>query len=191
MRETLLSLAVVTMAAVSPAQGQCKQESFGATGSDHAKEGIARVELAIQESRITSRIPDLECVCYMQGAGQGYGGPGIPGSRSIRGEKVQIVLRHRGEMAPLAEASWSTKFPSEVRGGLAYTVGSNAEYFLPAEVSAEDILIKLLHLNVFTPEDLSQLTSSGIPEVRVGAASNLADRSANQIGDYGSGFRGP
>jgi hypothetical protein len=43
-------------------------------------------------------------------------------------------------------------------------------------VSGEDLLTRLLHLSVFTADDLAELAHSDIPEVRIGAAANLTDQ---------------
>jgi hypothetical protein len=69
----------------------------------------------------------------------------------------------------LAEASWSTGFPGQIDG-------ASPPGFLGAEVRGEDLLAKLLHLSVFTPDDLAELANSSIPEVRSGAAANLTDQ---------------
>lgn len=131
---------------------------------------VAYVKHLIQEPRITARLPGLECVSEIAKSWRGYG---IPGAHSVgtaltlNGETVTIKLK-QGQNT-LAEASWSTEFPSRAYG--------SGERFLPAKVSGEDLLIKLFRLGVFTSEDLAELVHSRTREVRIAAAANLTDQS--------------
>jgi hypothetical protein len=132
-----------------------------------ASESIARMNLAILEPRIRSRVLGLKCVTGTLQTRRDYSSfVGAPGF-SVAGEKVTIRLDQDG--STLAEGSWSTLFP-----GTLYR--SKAPSFLGAQVSGEDVLVKLLHLSAFSAEDLAELAHSSIPEVRIGAAANLADQ---------------
>ena len=140
-------------------------------------ESIARIELAILEPRIQSRLPNLKCVSNTSQTTRGYvryyprfGPPPLPGSTAdllVYGENVTIKLEK--DDRTLAEASWSTVFPPSINP-------ATPPAFLGAEVRGEDLMAKLLHLSVFTPDDLAELAHSSIPEVRSGAAANLIDQ---------------
>jgi Ankyrin repeats (3 copies) len=137
-------------------------------------DSIARIKMAILEPRIQSRLPDLKCVSNTSQISQGYANDysryyGGPGGRTalVYGENVTIKLEK--DDRTLAEASWSTGFPVQIDG-------ATPPSFLGAEVRGEDLMAKLLHLSVFTPDDLAELAHSSIPEVRGGAAANLTDQ---------------
>lgn len=82
------------------------------------------------------------------------------------GESVFVVLSQAEKT--LAEKHWSTGFT---------TLSDFPVRFWPAGVHGEDLLAELLHSAVFTQDDLAQLSSSEIPEVRQAAVRNLTDQS--------------
>jgi hypothetical protein len=126
---------------------------------------IARIKLSIQEHCIKSHFPRIQCAANVSNIGAIYSniqGGKIAGPMS--GEFVSIKLIQNGVV--LAEASWATAFPKK-----ASSIG-----FLRADVSGEDLLKKLLQRSEFVPEDLAELFSSSIPEVRIAAAANLNDQ---------------
>ena len=131
--------------------------NLGALTSDTG-ESIARIRLAIQEPRIRNRLPQIVFTPRVGPRSQAYTGG------TMEGESVTFVLSQAGET--LVEKNWKTAFP-----GATLRLG-----FLPAGVHAEDLLAELLHRAVFTQDDLAELSSSEIPEVRDAAVWNLTDQ---------------
>ena len=139
----------------------------------NAKESIARIRLAIREPRINARFPGLECDAEVspirhaytwQSAFRPFGASGS--EEVVLGEEVTINLRQGG--TSLIKRTWSTNFP--------YTIQPPVPTVLPAEVTGEDLMVGLLSRSALTPEDLTELVHSRIPEVRIGAAANLTDQ---------------
>jgi phosphosulfolactate synthase (CoM biosynthesis protein A) len=136
-----------------------------------APHSIARIKLAIHEPRIQSRLPGVVFTASVSGESQAYSKVWSYQKEVMLGESVSFVLAQHGET--LVERKWSTDFPSVTR---AFT-------FLPAEVHGEDLLADLLvssystsNRPVFTPDDLAELSSAEIPEVRLAAVRNLTDQ---------------
>jgi hypothetical protein len=133
-------------------------------------ECIARIKLAIQQSRIQSRLPGLRCFVIVRDTSCGYRKTNsVDVSLYLPGEWIHIELRQYG--TKLVEASWKTEFSSTVP----ITI-SGPDKFQSAYVYGESLLEKLLHLSVFTSEDLAELIHSSIPEVVIGAVNNLTDQ---------------
>jgi hypothetical protein len=145
------------------------------TGSTHfvagnSREAIARIKLATQEAPVKARVPGLQCTGDVQAKRRHYNRDPIMHSPiDVEGETVTIKLLQNGRA--LAEGSWSSSFPET----LSVPRGTN-DVFRAADISVEELLIKLFHLAVFTPEDLATLARSEIPEVRSSAAANLTDQ---------------
>ena len=141
--------------------------NLGALTSD-AGESIARIKLAIQEPRIQSRFPRIVFAAsvYRVSRSYSYVDPQYGPGGIMRGESVSFVLSQ--DRKTLAEANWSTYFPQQTTD---FT-------FLAANVYGGDLLADLLHSAVFTQDDLAELSSSEIPEVRRAAVRNLTDQAA-------------
>lgn len=125
-------------------------------------ESMARIDLAAGYPPIKSRIPGLRCTSSKTEMSQKYNS-----GTTLAGEHVTITCDQGGRV--LATASGSTHFPYSISSQLASS-------FVGAEVSGEEVFVKLLSLKEFQPEDLAELASSPIPEVRIGAAANLTDQ---------------
>jgi glucokinase len=69
----------------------------------------------------------------------------------------------------LAQKTWSTVFPQQT---LEFV-------FLAAHVDGTDLLRELLRNATFTPDDLAELSSSEIPELRQAAQERLARIQSN------------
>ena len=82
------------------------------------------------------------------------------------GESVSFVLSQDQET--LAAKDWSTEFPQVTTTSLLR--------FARANVHGEDLLAELLHHSAFTQDDLAELSSSEIPELRYAAVRNLTDQ---------------
>ncbi|MFZ0961280.1 MAG: hypothetical protein WAO35_10275 [Terriglobia bacterium] len=126
--------------------------------TEEAGKSMARIKLAIMEPRIRNRLPQIV-----------FAPSRIPVSRSyyggkMSGELVTFVLSQGGET--LAKSNWTTDFPPST-----HTFG-----FRPAKVRGEALLAELLHNAVFTQDDLAELSSAEIPELRLGAIANLTDQ---------------
>lgn len=132
------------------------------TSTSESGASIARIKLAIQEPPIRNRLPRILFVGSVSDISQTYTQSGIPLER--RGESVSFVLSEGRNK--LAEKGWRTDFP-----GQATTLT-----FLGAKVHGEDLLTELLHHAVFTQDDLTELSSSEIPEVRQAAVGKLTDQ---------------
>jgi hypothetical protein len=129
-------------------------------------ESISRLKLAFEETPIRLRVPGIKpIITHDHKLSQRYSSYVPVKTLFAYGEEVTIKLDQNGET--LAEASWSTHFPAS----LPPNVG-----VVPAEISGEDLLTKLLHLPVFGSDDVAALAHSHIPEVRIAAAANLTDQ---------------
>jgi hypothetical protein len=129
-----------------------------------ARTSIARIKLAIQEPRIKSKFPRLQCVVDVSEISQDYGDHFSSAKFKMGGEHVVITLRQDGET--FGRTSWSTNFPGSA---------SFLRFQHGAQVSGEDLLEKLFQLNAFMPEDLAELVHSNIPEVRIAAVAHFSD----------------
>jgi hypothetical protein len=143
-----------------------------------ATQSIARMNLAIQEPRIKSHFPALLCVINFSSESRKYSNyrfkdnnlrdsfGNYPGEAitDIQGEIITFKLNQKD--STIAEVSWSAEFPNEIPSTTGY---------IRANVSGEYLLKKLLHMSVFTADDLYELIHSSIPEVRIGGVSNLSD----------------
>ena len=123
---------------------------------------IARIKLAIQEPRIRSRFPGIVSAIRVDAVSQSY-----TDNKQTEGESISVVLSQSSET--LATGEWSTDFPMLLLGSSPHIVSA----FRPAEVHGESLLTELLHNPVFTQDDLAELSSSKIPEVRLAAIANL------------------
>jgi hypothetical protein len=132
------------------------------TSTSESGASIARIKLAIQEPPIRNRLPRILFVGSVSDISQTYTRSGIP--LEMRGESVSFVLSEGRNK--LAEKGWRTDFPGQLA-----TVT-----FLGAKVHGEDLLAELLHHAVFTQDDLTELSSSEIPEVRQAAVGKLTDQ---------------
>jgi hypothetical protein len=153
------SKAIAAMDGANPAMKRLAGY-LGALTSD-ALESIARIKLAIQEPRIRNRLPRIAFASVVSGDDARY--QKSAGVVYMPGERVSFVLSRAGET--LAENHWSTDFPKQTPE-LAFTAAS---------VHGEDLLARLLHGAVFRQDDLSELSSSEIPELRQAAVRNLTD----------------
>jgi len=148
-------------------------------------ESISRIKLASRERPITDRIGEIQIEVVGEDISRLYemkhtGEPVWLHTATIGGEKITMGLTTAGKT--LATASWSTVFPDttsavvgKIRSG---HWGSNVDWdhFLSASVHAENLLVGLFSLSVFTPDDLRELTKSKVPEVRQGAIEALKTR---------------
>lgn len=141
--------------------------------SQTSGESIAHVKAAIQEPRIALHYPGLECVANVKNLDRDYqvtrGWPGQDmGTVKLTGEFVDITLRQGGTIHELG--TWGPRLPF----GFDEKDWPSSSY-MPANVRAEDLFVRLLHASVFTHEDLAELAFSKSVEVRIGAAANLDD----------------
>ena len=148
--------------------------NLGVSSSD-LLESTARIRLAIQEPRIRNRLPRIVFTPRVSPESQRY--HAAVGVGEMRGESVSFVLRQAG--GTLAEINWRSDFPQEMpfNGPLVpLGLGGNDLGLQVAYVHGEDLLAQLLRNGLFTQDDLAELSSSDIPEVRVGAVRNLTDQ---------------
>jgi hypothetical protein len=138
--------------------------NLGAPTSD-PMQSAARIKLAIREPRIRNRFPLI--VFTPQVALRSHGYFGISKGGTMPGESVAFELRQAGQT--LAQKTWSTVFPQQTWEFV----------FLAAHVDATDLLRELLRKAVFTPDDLAELSSSEIPELRQAAQERLAQIQPN------------
>ena len=127
-----------------------------------ASESIARLTMATQSPRVQARFPGLTCVATQSEMSQKYQSGG-----TVNGERVTIKCDQQGRT--VSEGSWSTEFRFSISP-------LDAGSFLGAKVASEEVLVKVLSLSGFQPDDLAEMASSPIPEVRIGAAGNLSDQ---------------
>jgi len=127
-----------------------------------ASEAIARVASATQSARVQARFPGLTCVATQSEMSQKY-----QSGDTVHGERVTVKCDQQGRN--LADGSWSTEFRFSISP-------LDAGSFLGAKVAGEQVLVKVLGLSGFQSDDLVDLASSPIPEVRIGAAANLSDQ---------------
>jgi hypothetical protein len=125
----------------------------------------ARIRLAIQEPRIRNRFPLIVFEPRISLKSHSYFG--IRKGGSMPGESITFELRQAGKT--LAQKNWSTVFPQQMWEFV----------FLAAHVDGTDLLRELLRNAVFTPDDLAELSSSEIPELRQAAQERLAQIRAN------------
>jgi hypothetical protein len=128
-----------------------------------AGESIARVRLAIEEPSIRNRLPRIVFVPSVSDVYQSYSGFSV-WRAGMQGESVSFVLSQ--DRKTLTKKSWSTNFPGQTQ----------ALTFLAAKVHGGDLLGELLGDGRFTQDDLVELCSSEIPEVRQAAVGNLTDQ---------------
>lgn len=167
-------LAIASMDGSNPAlksHAELGESSLGITPSqvayrDRAGRSIARIKLAIQEPRIRSRFPGIVSAISVDAVSQSY-----TGNKHAEGESISVILSQSGET--LAVKDWSTDFPM--------MISEYGPHFIPAEVHGEDLLAELLSNSVFTQDDLVELSSSKIPEVRLAARQRLAQIQNNKI----------
>jgi hypothetical protein len=160
-------LAIASMAESNPAlksHAELAESTPGRTSSQVAyrsrnERSIARIKLAIQEPRIRNRFPGIVSAISVDYVSQSY-----TNNKHAEGESISVILSQSGET--LAMKDWSTDFPVMI-----YEQGP---HFIPAEVRGEDLLAELLSNSVFTQDDLVELSSSKIPEVRLAARQRLA-----------------
>ena len=133
-------------------------------------EAIARLKLAIQEPRIRIRFPGIILKADVSAVSQFYSGGG--GYAIVSGESVSIMLSQAGKT--LAKKDWSTHFPDTISASLHDKPWGQ----LSAKVRGEELLAELLHNAAFTQDDLAELSSSEIPELRMAAAANLTDQAS-------------
>ncbi|MGO9093761.1 MAG: hypothetical protein ACLQGV_00920 [Bryobacteraceae bacterium] len=155
------SLRLQAIAAMEPSGPNLKPLAgyLGAPTSD-AMESAARIKLAIREPRIRNRFPLIVFAPQVSLRSHGYFG--ISKGGTMPGESVAFELSQAGQT--LAQRTWSTVFPQQTWGFA----------FLAAKVDATDLLRELLRNAVFTPDDLAELSSSEIPELRQAAQERLA-----------------
>lgn len=137
-------------------------------GNDSEVEAVSRIRREIEEPLIRSRLPGLQCIEEVSPLFQKY----FPVPAIVEGQKIIITLKQNN--TTLVKGSWSTDFPATVDVKLGE--GSAQPSFVPAKVSGEELLTKLLRLTAFTQEDLAELATSTSADVRIGAASNLKDQ---------------
>jgi Ankyrin repeat len=123
--------------------------------------GLARCKLAVREPVMQARFPGLFCVSDISELTQLYN----HGFADMKGEQVTISLK-LGDKS-LASATWSTVFPQTASAKVFQGIASGSVGFKGADVSIADLLKRLFARNHFTPEDLAQLGSSKISEVRI------------------------
>jgi len=82
----------------------------------------------------------------------------------VGGESVSAILRQDG--IKLAEKDWITHFPSSI---------ARSVFYLQAHVDGKELLGELLNNPAFTKDDLAELSSSEIPELRLAAQQRLAE----------------
>jgi hypothetical protein len=161
------SRAIAAMDDANPALKRLARLGEGVTFD--AERSLARIKLAIQEPRIRYRFPGISSKAEVSDRYSSYGGGRMV---EVAGESVSVVLRQAGET--LASHKWSTDFPMEVTTWHG-DGGGHSTSFLPAKVRGEEVLAELLHRDVFTQDDLAELSSSEIPELRSAARSRLAE----------------
>jgi hypothetical protein len=138
---------------------------LGKETSSSAEVSAARINLAIHEPRIKDRFPMIVFAASVYNISQTYVASGTGEQQEVPGESISFVLSQVG--TTLAEEKWNTNFP--------YRVSQHDAGFMQAEVSGEKLLAKLLHNAVFTHDDLTELSSSEIPELRAAAKHRLAE----------------
>lgn len=158
--------AVIKLDDSNPALGKIAGDTHRITRD--ARETIVRIKLATQEAHIKSRMPGLKCAALASEREQLYELRGLRNPFAVMGESVIIKLVQSGTV--IAEGSWSTAFPPSLDSG------STKRKFLAAVVAGEELMKRLFQLHVFTTQDLAELARSSIPEVRMGAVTNLADQ---------------
>ena len=126
---------------------------------------IARIKLAIQEPRIRSRFPGIVAAISVDPVSQSY-----TSNNHVEGESISVALSQSGYT--LATGEWNTDFPMLILGSSPHIVSG----FRPAEVHGESLLAELLRNPEFTQDDLAELSSSKIPEVRLAAVANLTSQ---------------
>lgn len=134
-----------------------------------AIEFAARLKLAVQESEIKYRFPNLQESIIIVGTSQKYS-PNPDAEKifkqiiEVQGEEIVIKLIQND--STIVEESWTTVFPEVI----------NINCLIHATVYGEDLLKSLFHLDNFTANDFLELVNSIIPEVRIGIVSNLKDQ---------------
>jgi hypothetical protein len=121
----------------------------------------ARMMLAIQSPPIRKRFPRIAFASSVERFNQSYGT-----YAGVWGELVWFVLNQDG-VTLLAKRKWTTDFPGVIEG--------RGGFFLPAKVRGQDLLVELLGNAAFTRDDLVELSSSGVPELRSAARQRLAE----------------
>ena len=127
-----------------------------------AERSLARIKLAIRESRIRNRFPRIVFDWNWSPESVMYRRVSDGGLVEDPGESVTFVLSQDGKT--LAKNTWSTHFQ---KSGVLYFT------FTPAHVQCWELLAQLLHSAVFTQDDLAELSSSEIPDVHQAAVRNL------------------
>ncbi len=124
---------------------------------------IARIKLAIQERSIQNRFPGVVFAARISSTYRSYGYG--KGAATISGEQVSFVLSQAGKT--LASRDWNTIFPGAITSR---NIG-----FIYAEVRGEELLVELLRNPKFMQDDLAELVSSEISELRLAAKRRLAE----------------
>ncbi len=129
----------------------------------NAREGIARIKLAVREPRVQIRCPGLQTAVAIDIIGEQYTTMGLGGRRLlIRGEKIAVSLQWQNN--PPVQKQWQSAFPKDF-----LALDGVFPRFQEADVNVGELLEALLRAGDFTPDDLAELVRSKIPEVRTAA----------------------
>jgi hypothetical protein len=129
---------------------------------DGCSRAIARLKLAILEPLIAARIPTLRLQLWASNIEQNYSRPGSAGLAV--GESIAADL-YVGNTR-VCQETWVTDFP----GSIAY----GTLPLIQAKVDIKPLLTKLLHLPMFTRQDLVEIsTSAALADVRSAALANI------------------
>jgi hypothetical protein len=137
-------------------------------------ESIARIKLAIQDPRIRNRFPGILLTVSYSSTDKAYGPQGsIIATKWISGESVSFALNQTGRV--LANRNWKTVFSDTLTIPF-FSRAQSDTIFRPAEVHGEELLAELLRNAEFTQDDLTELSTSEIPELCLGAVAALTDQ---------------
>ena len=118
---------------------------------------MARLKLATLDPRIRARLPQFRAVFKVVLVSQSY--YGIPGGHGeLVGERIEFSLTHSGD--ELEKKSWEPKFPGSM------PAGSHQVDPIEPSVDITGPIAVVLQNPIFTQDDLVQLATSPLSEVR-------------------------